>query len=433
MECHKVKRILVISYYWPPAGGGGVQRITKFCKYLRPLGFACTVITGSTYHRRDESLSAEVRDIPSVRVAPLFDPAHWVQGQGKHPHGSHRAETFFVKIKRYLLNFIWLNCFIPDARLPWYLSARGKVSRLLAKESFDAVLTTGPPYTAHLIGKYLRNHFHLPWIADIRDPWVENAYYNTAYRFPWVRWLNKRLEKSVLQTADGVVTVGNHLASFLRKKVADKSIHVIYNGYDQEDFAQLEPVESDKFLLSYYGSMNHQQFPTRFLLLLAQELSQNAEFSCAFRFRMQGSLTPDVHDHLVSVLPESNLSIQASIPHEDLVKPYSQEQVFLLLVNRVAHSDVIITGKLFEYLYAGWPILGIGPVSGEAGEIIGREQAGLMCDHDAPSAALDYLLALFVKWQRGELRRTPCTSDTFDRSRQAKQLGRLLDRVIDRA
>ncbi len=427
-------KILVITYYWPPDSGGGVQRVLKFCQYLKAFGHDPVVITrsGGCQPVADPSFLKETEGLRVIEVPYKCDPLKLFSNSDSiQVTGSRKMKPgTFQKLSEYIKNFIWLNLFVPDSKIGWYLPVRKKIETLLKLEAFDVVLSTGPPYTTHLVGLSIKKKFKLPWIADVRDPWLENPPYNVAYRFGLVKSLNAYLEKRVLEKTDRVVTVGENLARLLSTKSTQKKIDVIYNGFDKKDLEGVGITAAKKFRLGYYGNIDKHRMPFRFIKALAKELGINQEFAKFFKLEIYGDLTATVKNTMYSIVPSKNIRIHNLIPHKLLRKEYSREQVFLLLINNYKYNHHILTGKLFEYLYSGWPILGIGPLGGEAAQVLQQTGSGQMFINDSDEKPVTWLLKLFARWRAGKLEKRSVDDPRFNRRDQAKQLETIVHNLL---
>lgn len=438
-----MKRLLVISYYWPPASGAGVQRVLKFCKYIRDFGYEPVVVTSETrdaFHRQDHTLCADVLCTRVHRIYNRLDPVGRLAARVARSRGSDSAQGVVHPRSRgfstrmcgwadWVTRFLWSNCFIPDSKIGWYLPARRELDRILKQQSFDAIMTSCPPYTTHLLGLYAKRRYGLPWLADFRDPWVENVYYNTTYRLPPVVAINRLLETRVLRRSDAVETVGKRCAKLLQAKIPSKTVRVIHNGYDPKDFTPADPIRTRRFRLGYYGSMTEQQTPIRFLRALAGALATNKEFARDFILDVFGGTTAAARRLIESHIPDRNVAVRCHISHSALIDEYAKEQVFLLLINDVKGNSLIITGKLFEYLHAGWPILCIGPTAGDAADIITNSASGRTFEHSESRAPLDWLMSLYGKWKQKKLQRRQVSDDLYNRREQARTLAAILDDI----
>lgn len=426
-----MRKILVITYYWPPMSGGGVQRILNFCKYLPDSGFYPIIVTTNERNAEliDQSLEFEGKSLTLNRVDFWFNPARWFATDSSTPVSDKPQMSQANRFKQKLIEFIWLNFFIPDSKIGWYFPARKAIDKILKDEKIDVFITTGPPYTTHILGLYLKKRYNLPWIADVRDPWVENSFYNVVYRFGFVKKIHRILEKRVLNKADRIITVGKVIKTLLSEKCDSNKIDIIYNGHDENNFLNLTCKRGQVFRLGYYGTMNDLRIPLNFIKSLAGMLRDEPELAEYFSWDIYGPISSTAYNTISHYIPDRNFNINKHITHHELIEQYSQVQVFLLLIENIALNKLIITGKLFEYLRAGWPILGMGPESGEAAEIIKKNNAGVMFSYDEENRHTSWLMDMFRKWRDGEIEQRTAISPIFDRAYQGKQLAQVLDRL----
>ena len=242
-----MKKALVITYYWPPSGGSGVQRWVYFCKYLNRMGITPIVLTVdpqcATYPSTDESLLKEVKDIRVIHTKsfePLQLYSKLVSGNKKDgvPFGD--VKTDGTKPVKKIAAFMRGNLVLPDARKYWKKYALAKAKELLNEEQIDLIISTGPPHSTHLIAKSLKSHTKLPWIADFRDPWTEVFYNKDLFRTKWAKNIDLKLEKSVIEGADLVLCVSDYTAELVKAKTEDKEkVHTIINGFDHELFEKI--------------------------------------------------------------------------------------------------------------------------------------------------------------------------------------------------
>ncbi len=423
-----MKKVLIISYYWPPESGGGVQRILKLCKYLKEFGWEPIILTGIASALEDNSLNKDAHGIKAYRVEYSFNPASLINNKSNKK--ARLDKNFKWKImKANMIKFIRINFFIPDSRIGWYAPACKKLNSILACERFDAVLSTGPPYTTHLLGLYLKKRTNLPWVVDVRDPWVENCAYRGVHRFSLIKKINMLLEKKVLERCDRIVTIGEKLANLLDSKIPEVTTDVIFNGYDSDDFRELSQVKIDYFRLGYYGSLNDQRTPRGLIDGLSRAIKKSPEFARFFRWDIFGVASPQALNAITLKIPSQNLRIHGNIQHDDLIKEYSKEQIFLLIIENMSNLDYVVTGKIFEYLHSGWPILGVGPTEGEAAEILRESGSGKMFDHFKTETPVSWLMDHFEKWRKGALKQNRRVNQKYDRRAQARQLSAILDKI----
>lgn len=379
-------RLLVISYYWPPAGGPGVQRWLKTSLALAELGHQVEILTvdpeQATYPLRDESLLDEAKPL-TVHHTPARD---WFAAYQKLTRRKEVPFSGFANqagrpgpIQR-LSRFIRGNFFLPDPRRGWNDYALSKARQLHAKWPFDVIITTGPPHSTHLIGRALKRQLGIQWWADFRDPWTDIYYYDRFYPSRWARRLDARMEHSVLSESDRIITVSKDLQRLFEAKVpgASERCHIMPNGYDPADFSQeaLTP-NNAVYTLAYTGTLTL-EYPVR---LVEDTLRQILNSGRALRLRMAGRPAKEFEArmaHLQEEFPQFHTEFLGYLPHKSSVAVLQEADALLLLIPDLPNNQGILTGKLFEYLGSGRPIWGFGPLNGDAQEILHGCQAGTL-------------------------------------------------------
>jgi glycosyltransferase involved in cell wall biosynthesis len=352
-----VKNLLIITYYWPPAGGAGVQRWLKFSKYLPEFGWNPIILTvdpdQGSYPQRDESLLKEVRDEVEVFRTHSFEPLQLYAkavGKDRVPYGGFSNQKSNSSFSR----FIRGNFFIPDARRGWNRYAIAKAKEIISTRTIDCVVTTGPPQSTHLIGLDLKRDLGIKWGIDLRDPWTDIYYNEKMLRTPWAEKHDAKLEKQTLEEADFCITVSKGFAELFNRKV-EREYHVVTNGFDEQDLVDENPRnsrESKKLIISYTGTMSDIYDPDVFFEALAS-------YKGSFEFRIAGSISEGVQKKIDDYGISKSVNYLGYLTHADALKEMSQADLLLLISPMVKNSKGIIPGKLFEYLAAGKPILAI--------------------------------------------------------------------------
>ena len=255
-----MKKVLIITYYWPPAGGSGVQRWLKFTKYLPKNNWIPIIYTPENpyFEVKDPALLDDIPSEASVLKKSIWEPYALKAKLFGKGDTSQSAGVVFRKrsFKNYMINWIRGNIFIPDPKVYWVQPSVKFLQDKIRLEGIEHIVTTGPPHSMHLIGLSLKQAIpNLKWIADFRDPWSELDILEEFHLLPFVRNRHRILEKKVLQNADITLTVSERWAEDL-KRLEAKNVQIIYNGYDSDDF-KIEPKENDKFIIGHYGLLNH--------------------------------------------------------------------------------------------------------------------------------------------------------------------------------
>ena len=426
-----MKKILVVTYYWPPSGGAGVQRWLKFVKYLPEYGYEPVVLTVSedsaSYAQTDQSLIKEVDPRIKVIRTPSFEPYNLylkLSGKKEIPFGGFSNEGSVSFLQR-VFRFIRGNLFIPDPRKGWNRYALKAAQKIIDQEKIEVVITTGPPHSTHLIGYHLKRRRGIKWIADFRDPWTDIYYYKDLSHTFLAKWYDRKLEKKVLHHCDKVITVGYELKSLLESKLekgdrkretgkretngkseVSTKVHVITNGFDVEDFQNqkelsLRPsapcfippaLSYQPFYITYAGTISSYYRMEGFIAALA-DLPEEIRQQIFVRF--VGNISPVVNDLFTKAGLKSQLELTGYVSHEMSINYLFQAEILLLLIPDVSENKGILTGKFFEYLATGKPILAIGPTDGDVARILKESGAGSIYSYDDASAIKECILAMF--------------------------------------
>ncbi|GAC1367558.1 MAG: glycosyltransferase [Hymenobacter sp.] len=399
-------RLLVVTYYWPPSGGAGVQRCLKFVKHLGAFGVEATVITvdaaQATYPVRDESLLAEVpAGVRVIRTGTSEPFGSYQKLTGRAvPYGGFANEGKAGLLQK-ALRFVRGNLFIPDPRRGWNRHALAAVELLLAAgERFDAVLTSSPPHSTQLIGLTLQQRHGLRWLADMRDPWTDIYYYKDLYHTPVAAWLDARYERRVLTKADAVlVTSPETKRLFLAKRpgLPAAKFHVLPNGYDESDFQQPSAPPSDCLRITHTGTISELYGIELFLTALAACAARHPDVPLRLRFVGQVSATLRAQIERAGLRPATEYI--PFVPHDQSVDYLLSASVLLMAIPDVPRNFGILPGKVFEYLAANKPILCVGPAGCDADNLLQECGAGHALPYRDPVLMQDTLEALVAQWR----------------------------------
>ena len=428
-------RLLVITYYWPPSGGAGVQRCLKWVKYLPSLGVAPTVITvdpaQATYPVRDESL---LHDVPlGVRVihTPTREPfGSYQKLTGRAvPHGGFANEGT-PSFSQQALRFVRGNLFIPDPRRGWNAYALAAVEKLLAQgEHFDAVLTSSPPHSTQLIGLALQKRHGLRWLADLRDPWTDIYYTKDLHRTPAAAWLDARYERQVLRGADVVLVTSPETERLFRRKLPDLApgkIVVLPNGYDEPDFQQPSQPPTNCLRLTHTGTITARYRIDKLLLAVA-ECGRRLP-GVPWRLRFVGQVDVGIRAQVAAAGLTEATEFLPFVPHQESVAYLLQSSAVLLAIPDVPLNLGILPGKVFEYLATHKPVLCVGPAGSDADHMLRAAGAGQALPYDDYELMLSTLLTLGHRWQQSpnlDLPPSPAVA-RYSRRGQAAQLAQLV-------
>ena len=423
------KKVLIITYYWPPAGGSGVQRWLKFSKYLRGFEIEPVIYTidNPSYPILDKSSESEIpKDLEILKQA-IFEPNSMLSFFGRNNKKESAGflnpnPTFFGSI----IQYIRANYFIPDARKFWIQPSVNFLSNYLENNHIDAIITTGPPHSMHLIGLELKKKLGIKWISDFRDPWTEIDYFQ---QLPLTKKATKKhqdLEQEVLIKSDMVVVVGETMKEkFLQHT---KRIEVLTNGFDTIEDLSTQKLD-EKFSITHVGLMNSDRNPTILWKVLNEISNTNLNFKNDLRIKLIGKLDDAVIQDL-KVFDHNTIETIPYLDHKDVGKYQASSQILLLSINEVPSAKGIITGKIFEYLQAKRPILAIGPEDGDAAMILKNTNAGTIVGFKNKIALKATILNLYKDYKEGVLFVKSVNIEQYHRKNITSQLAEVIKKVV---
>jgi hypothetical protein len=412
-----VKRLLIITYYWPPTGGSGVQRWVKFSKYLPEFGWQPVVYTPENPEQlaRDESLLADVPACAEVIKTHISEPyAAYRRLTGGKPGQEVNPVNAQQKTWKQRLS-LWIrgNCFIPDPRVGWVRPSVRFLKKYLREHPVDAVVTTGPPQSVHLIGLGLKKALGVRWIADFRDPWTEMFYYKHLGLSAAADRRHRQLEQSVLDGADLIVSVSPPVAADFQSKTKTP-VMLITNGFDESDFQAEErdgscprsaiasrPSPGERlrggtaapasFRLVHTGLFAADGNPLNLWDALAERCAADPDFRQRLEIRLAGKVDAAITDAIRARGLGDNLVELGYLPHDETVREQRAADILLLPLRREPEYAKVLPGKIFEYLAARRPVLGIGQEDGAAAAVLRDAAAGDMFDWDKKQELLAFL------------------------------------------
>ena len=390
-----MKKVLIITYYWPPSGGSGVQRWLKFSKYLPEFGVEPIVLTVdpdfATYPSIDTTLELEVSDSMRVYRTKAKNPLEVYQKIRRKPAPQ---SGFAGEKKSGLLDkffrFIRGNVFLPDARIGWNPYAFEKAKQLIKEFNIETIITTSPPHSTQLIGLRLKKEFPLQWIADLRDPWTEIFYNKELFRTNWAERQDAKMEKLCLEQADQIIVVSQSISdSFSIKypKVIGK-INIIPNGFDESDFEGVSKLETHEKIIRYVGNLGPQYPVEGFLQAFSQVVNQDPEWKLQFI----GNCDSGVNRTVEKLLLNDFVEFIPYVSHAEAIQYMMQATVLLLIIPDIEDNKGILTGKLFEYMATGNPILLIGPKDGDAASILKKNAVSITVNKQEIEKMYEFVL-----------------------------------------
>ena len=390
-----MRRVLIISYYWPPTGGSGVQRWLKFAKYLPSLGWQPVVYTPSNPEQiaMDESLTAEIPPEAEILKRPIREPYavyHRLSGRGDAKGaGVNPINSQKKNWKQRLMLWLRSNLFVPDPRAGWVRPSVRFLASYLKEHPVDVMVTTGPPQSVHLIGRGLHRRLGIAWVADFRDPWTRMFYFENLPMLPWVRRRHFRMEKSVLDEASAVISVTPRVQADFAS-MTSTPVHLITNGFDEEDFEPpMAPRSDGKFRIVHTGLFASDGNPVNLWRALAAKCSESQDFASRLEIRLAGKVDPEIVEAIKAAGLEPQLKLLGYLPHGESVAELRQADLILLPLRRSPEYTKVYPGKIFECMAAGPFVFGIGPEDSAAAQLLRDTGTGIMAGWENAGDALD--------------------------------------------
>lgn len=428
------RKVLIITYYWPPAGGPGVQRWLKFAKYLPKNNWEPIIYTpeNPSYPTLDESLIAEIPKGIKVLKTKIWEPYRLAEKLNPK-NKKFKSGQFDIGEKQSFLSklsiFIRGNFFIPDARKFWIKPSVSYLTKYLNENPVEAVITTGPPHSMHLIGREIKKRFpQIKWIADFRDPWTDISYYRHLKLSPKADQKHHQLENSVMKTADAVLATSYSDTENFQKLGARAT--TITNGFDNAVKPANKEVNT-KFTLAYIGILEQLRNPKPLWQALKELLDEQPDFVQYFELKFIGKIDEAILQELEDSILKNILCYKGYLSHE--AAQTEMMKADLLLLTNFPHSESkgIIPGKLFEYLASGNPILSLGPPQADVAKILEETQSGQHFTYKDKNEIKNYVKQVYNTWKNGSTRFSPKNIVQFSRENLTRQLAALLDRLTE--
>ncbi len=427
-----MKKVLIITYYWPPAGGPGVQRWLKFVKYLRDFEIEPVVFIpeNPSYPIIDKSFNSEVPEGIRIIKKPIFEPYSLAGIFSKKEteiisSGIIAKEENQSALQKAML-YIRGNFFIPDARKFWIKPSVKFLETELQDNEYDALITTGPPHSLHMIGLELSEKTGIRWIADFRDPWTNIGYHEKLKLNKSSREKHEELEKKVLQSADHIITTSFSTKVEFESKT-QKPVVVITNGFDMN--ISEETGRPDKFQISHVGSLLSGRNPENLWKVLGELVQENDDFRNEFRLKLAGRVSEEVLESINNYNLKAYLQVEGYVDHDTAVEIQKESAILLLIEIDSEETRGIIPGKLFEYLAARRPLIAVGPRIWDVARIIEEARAGEVFSYDDSEVIKAEILSIFRRFQKGEELITSSEISQFHRRELTRKLANLISRI----
>jgi glycosyltransferase involved in cell wall biosynthesis len=431
------KKVLIVTYYWPPSGGSGVQRWLKTSRYLGKFGWMPFVYTPENpeFGVKDESLcediSADIKVIKKKIFEPIriFNSLFQLTGK-KVPEQkdllAQRNHSTFRKITTWMRG----NLFLPDPRILWVRPSVKTLKKIISEEGIQVIITTGPPHSMHLIGKKLKELLpQLIWYADFRDPWSEWDLWPLLMTSENSMRRIRSMEAEVLKKADLVISISKYHVERLRLLGAKKTA-LIPNGFDEDDFLNKQRILPTSFIIRHLGTVDELRDPRPFLLAVERLISKEPSLRHDLKIEFYGGVNAVVKkDILRNPVTGTMISFKSAVPHNEVIDLYLSSSVLLLVLAHTSIAEGNTPGKMYEYMASGTPIVGIGPSTGDAADILKKTKTGVMIERNDIAGIEQHLLSLYETWKSGILI-TKGECNHYSRKSITKQLCAFMDESL---
>ena len=435
-----MKKVLIITYYWPPAGGPGVQRVLKFAKYFPEFGWKPIILTvqNGEYPAYDESLFEDIPPECKVYRTPSIEPfSVYKKFTGMKKDEAIPVATLTEKRigwKKKIAHWIRLNLFIPDAKIGWIPFAIKAGKHIIENEKPDVVFSSSPPPTVHLIAKALARWSKIKWVADFRDPWTGIHYYEKQKRSKLTTDIDKKLEKSVLENARKITTISSgYITHDFKKQCCEEKYSVIYNGYDENDFSTISTeFNSDLFEICHLGSIGIERNPKTFLSAVKKLIEDKSIAAQSIRFLLIGKIDRIIQKEIQALELADIIQYINYLHHKQALEKTSSANALLLLITNSPNNNIIVPGKTFEYLRLNKPIIALGPSKSEVSDILERYTHSGVIEYNDTDTISKRLLSLYNDWKErssAEKKLHP-SIDIFSRKKQSHQLADIFNTLV---
>lgn len=434
-----MKSVLIVTYYFPPSGGPGVQRVLKFCTYLLHFGWRPIILTvkDADYPARDESLLTEIPADAVVYRTPILEPyALYRMFTGKKKGTPVDVNTIPKpgekrSLKERLAEFVRATFFIPDARMGWIKSAVTEGQEIIRKHDVQAIYSSSPPYTCSVIARNLKRKTGLPWVAGFRDPW--RGFLSAPKRWWLPDWIDRRLERSVYRECDRMEVAWRGIAKDFHEKyphIDTQKVQHLPNGFDSADFPTVEVIEKQVFTVTYTGSMYGKRNPETFFEAVSGLVKAGKIDPAKIQLKFIGRFGAEVRAMFDHPVLRDSIEVHDYMPHAASVRHLFQSEALLMVVDDFKGNEEIVPGKVYEYMGSGKPIITLAP-EGAVTEVIEQTRSGRCARSQDIDAIADIFLDFYTQWENDTLGTDQKREEIerYERREITRRLSELLDDV----
>jgi len=428
-----LKRVLIISYYWPPAGGISIIRPVKLAKYLRNTGWEPVICTAKDPHypfEDDKAVLDVPKDVEIIKV-PIVEPYEIYKKLTGQKQKSALADVIQNTPKRSFFHklSVWIrgNFFIPDARCLWINPVVKELSAYLKKHPVDAIITTGPPHSVNRIGYLLKKKLNLPWLADFQDPWTQVDYYQHFKISSRAHKRHRKMEKQVFDHADLITIVSDSWKTDLQS-IGAKNVEVVPLGFDPEDF-NVNTKLDEQFTLTHLGLLGQDRNPSTLIKVIKSICDENEDFASKFKLQLVGKVNEGLQKEIADLNFSEQVIYKGQVSRDEALRIMQSSQLLLLLLNKAANVSGRIPGKVFEYLGAHRPILSLGPKGTDIETMLRESSAGAHVEYESETLLRSYILATFDKYKTVGLDKMERSLEMYSHGVIASKFTHLLEQI----
>ena len=391
------KRVLIITYYWPPSGGIGVLRCLKISKYLREFGWEPVIYTaeGATYPTEDLTNFKDILEGTEIIKGKIWEPYSIYKFITRKPKTANVNNVFYTKEKKasWAHKFsVWIrsNFFIPDARCMWIKPSVKKLKKYLEENPVDAIFSNGPPHSNTRIATLLKKETGIPWLADFQDPWTQIDYYQLLSLTKFGDRKHRRMEQEAFKYADEITIVSPSWKKDL-EDIGAHNVSVIPWGYDPEDYKALKTKVSDKFIISHLGILGFDRNPEILLTAIKALVDSSDKYKNTIEVQLAGQVDYSVKESIEKNKLNENVKYLGNLTRSDALQLMKDSSLLLLLLNKQSNAKGRIPGKIFEYLAVKRPTLCLGMTVSDSADIIRNAKAGWAYEYEDYNNIIDLL------------------------------------------
>ena len=430
------KKVLIITYYWPPSGAIGVHRCLKFAKYLKKMGWEPIVYTAkdAQYPYLDDSNFKHIPKNITVLKGRIIEPFNLfkiISGRKKDAVLTNPVQVRDKKQKFIDKLSIWIrgNFFIPDARSLWIRPSVKLLSKYLRDNPVDAIISNGPPHTNTTIAYKLSEKLNIPWLADYQDPWTQIDYHNEFMLTKFATKKHERMEQKAFKIAKKTTIASPSWKKDL-ESIGAKNVDVIFWGYDEDDFIGFNANKNNDFIISHAGLFGHDRNPIEFFNALKDLKKENKLFAKNLKIKLAGPIDYSVKQSLEDAGLSENTTLLGSIPRNDALQLTLDSSLLLLPLNKADNAMGRIPGKLFEQMRSYNPILCLGPEGSDVENIITETKTGKSFKYSDYNGIKQYILEVFTNFTNKKVKQEKNYILNYSVENQVKKLSSYLQEII---